>query len=76
MQYYANQRGNSAVRAFEIGEDFVLVQFNTGAKYLYSYKSAGKVNIETMKVYAMRGYGLNGFINSHVKFRYERRVYN
>lgn len=73
MQTYANNGGNSNIRAFEIGTDYIDVQFNGGGKvYRYSYKSAGEEKVEYMKELAKRGSGLNSYINRFVKFNYER----
>lgn len=69
MQPYRNLSGNSGVMAFEIGANYIKVQFNKGA-YTYSYGSAGQRNIEEMKILAIKGKGLNTFIDVHVKKRY------
>lgn len=71
MKKYANLNGSSGVDAYEYGSDYIRVQFTTGAVYTYSYASAGSENIETMKVLADSGRGLNSFINKYVKFKYE-----
>lgn len=70
---YRNLGGNSGVAAYEIRSDFIRVQFSTGAIYRYTYESAGKDNIESMKKLAEKGQGLNGFINRNVKYRYAAR---
>jgi len=71
MIIYKNKNGNSNVLFYEIGNDFIDVQFNgTEKKYTYSYRSAGKENIETMKKLAKDGAGLNSFINRVVKYLY------
>ena len=63
METYRNLSGNSGVQAFEIGADFIRVQFKHGKTYLYSYQSAGGANIEELKRLARLGQGLNTFIN-------------
>lgn len=73
MQRYENRSGQSGVYAYEIGIDNIHVQFKDGKTYVYSYASAGSSNIESMKSLARAGRGLNSFINSHVKHRYERK---
>ena len=71
MIIYKNNNGNSNVLFYEIGSDFIDVQFNGTEKiYSYSYRSAGKENIETMKKLAKDGAGLNSFINRTVKYLY------
>ena len=36
MQHYKNLGGDSGVSAFELGEDYIKVQFNDGSVYLYN----------------------------------------
>jgi hypothetical protein len=73
MQPYANHGGDSAVAAYEVGPDFIRVQFAAGATYLYTYASCGQHNCETMKSLAAQGHGLNAFINSVVRKGYARK---
>lgn len=72
MQFYKNIGGNSGVRAFDIGEDYIEVQFSTGRVYRYSYGKAGKRNVEEMKRLALLGCGLNSYIMRNVKNDYDR----
>ena len=74
MEIYRNVSGDSGVDQYEIGDNFIKVQFSTGAQYLYTYSSAGMSNIEHMKKLAKSGDGLNAFINTHVKKLYERKL--
>ncbi len=73
MERYLNLGGNSGVEAYEIGEDYIRVQFADGSVYLYTYASAGREHIERMKELARRGQGLNGYINRYVRKAYERK---
>ncbi|MCR4427652.1 MAG: hypothetical protein NUW23_15980 [Firmicutes bacterium] len=73
MERYANLGGDSGVVAYEIGDDFVRVQFWDGSIYLYTYASAGVNNIERMKELARGGQGLNAFINRYVRKAYARK---
>jgi hypothetical protein len=73
VERYRDIDGDSGVSAYEIGEDFVRVQFSTGAIYLYTESSAGSANIEQMKVLAEKGNGLNSFINTRVRKLYARK---
>ena len=66
MERYRNIDGDSGVSAYEIGVDFIRVQFSTGATYLYTYSSAGSANIEQMNILAKKGDRLNSFINNTV----------
>jgi hypothetical protein len=71
MILYKNLNGNSNVLAYEIGPDYINVQFKGTAKiYCYSYQSAGAGNVEAMKRLAQNGSGLNSFINKNVKYLY------
>lgn len=73
MQPYANHGGDSGVAAYEVGLDFIRIQFTTGAVYLYTHASCGLHNCEMMKKLAADGHGLNAFINSVVRKGYARR---
>jgi hypothetical protein len=74
MERYKNLGGNSAVVAYEIGNDSIKVQFNDGSLYLYNYASAGSSNIEQMKSLAIAGSGLNSFIGRVVKKGYASKL--
>lgn len=73
MEAYLNTGGNSGIMAYELGPDFVRVQFRDGTAYLYTKASAGADNIECMKRLARQGQGLNAFINRVVRKKYARR---
>ena len=70
MERYKNLGGDSGVVAYEIGSDYIKVQFHDGWIYLYNYQSAGSYNIEHMKELAIAGEGLNSFIGRVVKKGY------
>lgn len=70
MERYRNIGGDSGVYAFEIGSDYIKVQFSDGAIYLYNYSSTGSYKIEQMKNLARSGNGLNSFINTIVRKNY------
>jgi len=74
MQRYRNLGGNSGVSAYDIDADRITVRFDDGAIYLYTYASAGSMNVEQMKQLAVRGMGLNSFINRTVRKRYAAKV--
>ena len=73
MERYRNLGGDSGVVAYEIGADFIRVQFSDGSIYLYTNASAGPRNIEHMKQLASDGQGLNAFINTTVRKAYARK---
>jgi hypothetical protein len=66
MRPYRNLNDNSSVLAFEIGSDSIKVMFSHGI-YTYSYDSTGPVNIGKMKTLALKGKGLNTFIDENIK---------
>lgn len=71
MERYANRSGQSGVSAYEIGVDYIRVRFSSGDTYKYSYRKAGQSNVENMKRLAKKGSGLNSYINTYVKFKYD-----
>lgn len=73
MERYRNVAGNTGVEAYEIGPDYILVKFDDGGLYRYSYASAGREVVERMKGLAKAGQGLNTFIRTEVGKLYERR---
>jgi len=74
MTKYGNQSGNSGVTAFRIAPTSITVTFSNGATYLYTYRSAGRKNVETMKILARAGEGLSTFISQHVRDRFARKL--
>ena len=73
MEQYKNVNGNSNVKAFSCGTNYIDVQFRGGTIYRYSYKSAGDLKVEQMKRLAVQGRGLNSYIMRNAKKEYERR---
>ncbi len=67
MQPYANLNGKSNVKAFQEGDDFIVVEFMSGqwTVYTYTYESAGSTSIEQMKMLARQGSGLNSYIGKN-----------
>ena len=74
MEKYKDLDGDSGVVAYEIGSDSITVEFGKGATYLYNYESAGSSHIEKMKELAVKGDGLNRYINKYVKKLYAANV--
>jgi hypothetical protein len=70
MNFYSNLGGDSNVNSFDIGAEHIKVQFNNSPVYVYTYQSAGTQNIEAMKLLAVAGHGLNGYIQRHVRKSY------
>lgn len=73
MVAYKNLGGDSGIIAYEIGDNFIEVQFKDGDIYKYTNQSAGSANIQQMKQLAVAGSGLNSFISRHVKNGYESK---
>ena len=72
MQRYSNLNGDSNVYSFEIGADYIQVQFINGSRvYRYSYSKAGRIHVDQMKMLALSGRGLNSYINKNVKYFYD-----
>lgn len=75
METYRNLSGESNVRRYQIGNNFIDVEFSESRSggattYKYTYASAGSSNVEHMKQLAQAGSGLNSFINKEVKDLY------
>jgi len=69
MQRYRNWSGTSGIRSFEIGPDFIVLQYASGKPYTYTYESVGKENVEEMKRLALKGSHLNAFVNHRPEIR-------
>ncbi len=62
MSPYENLGENSNVRAYEIGPDYITVQFSGGRCYTYNYEVTGKAAVEKMKALALAGQGLGAML--------------
>ena len=71
MNRYQNLNGNSSIYGYSIESDRISVTFNDGRTYSYSYGRAGKNHVDTMKVLAERGSGLNSYIMRNVRYLYD-----
>ncbi|WP_291869557.1 hypothetical protein [Maribacter sp.] len=69
MERYRNR--DSGVKAYQISTNHILVKFDSFKTYKYSYKKAGQFKVEKMKMLAVRGKGLNSFINRYAKYSYD-----
>jgi len=75
MRPYLNLSGESGVRAYDLGPDFIVIEFHGRDKlYRYTSRRVGREKVEEMKRLAVAGRGLSTFINQHpeVKNGYER----
>lgn len=64
MEIYRDTDNDSNVRQYEIGSDFIIVEFKSGTNTFYKYteKVSGVGPVSEMKRLAKYGEGLNGYI--------------
>ena len=74
MERYLNLDGKSGVLCYELGSDYIIVQFKDYGVYTYTYRSAGQYNVERMKELAIAGKGLNHYIMMYCKTLYASKV--
>lgn len=74
MTPYNDWDRDSGVRAYEIGQSHIDVEFKGGSVYRYTSSSVGEGNLNQMVRLARSGDGLNSFINRVVKHRYSERL--
>ena len=72
MERYKNLNGNSGVSNFALGDEWIEVEFLRKGIYRYTYKSAGRAQIEKMKQLARKGQGLSTYISQHTHNMYEK----
>lgn len=73
MQMYKNLGGDSNIKCYEIGNDYIdVIFYGTAKTYRYSYASAGRQKVEQMKRLAQQGEGLNSYIIKNARLLYER----
>ncbi|MBE7172198.1 MAG: hypothetical protein INR73_16540 [Williamsia sp.] len=63
--YKSNSTEPSGVTGYEIGKNFINIQFSDGSVYQYTYVTAGTAAVETMKQLAQKSQGLSTFITQH-----------
>jgi hypothetical protein len=73
MQPYKNLAGDSGVTHYEIGPDFIRVQFRHGEPYIYDNTTPGAAHVDQMKLLAVAGRGLGTYISQHVRNSYARK---
>lgn len=67
MEKYKNTNRTSGVEGYEIADESITIQFNTGALYLYNNVRPGIAYVEMMKRLAINGSGLNSLISREIK---------
>ena len=73
MEVYKNAH-ESGVLLYDIGNNFIILEFADNKRYLYNYQQPGKKHVETMKQLAKQGSKLNTYINKHVRENYFERL--
>lgn len=79
MENYRNINGNSNIENYELGEDYIIIEFKQNkfpscCFYKYTYSSTGLVNIEHMKKLAVEGGDLSAFTKTkEIKTSYESK---
>lgn len=74
LHRYKNRHHDSGVTAYEIGDDYIKVEFAEGPLYLYTHDMPGAAQVEQMKKLALRGEGLSTYISRHVRDAYASRL--
>ena len=63
--YSSKSNKSSGVKAYRIGKDYIVVEFEGGRLYTYSNRSAGMKVVEQMKELALASKGLSTYISQH-----------
>ena len=73
MEVYKSKSGKaSGVTGYEMGEDYITVQFGGANAYTYTYALNGKAIIDKMKKMALSSKGLSTFISRNKeRLRYQ-----
>ncbi|MEM9389526.1 MAG: hypothetical protein AAGA02_03575 [Bacteroidota bacterium] len=74
LKIYKNLSGHSGIKAYDIGDDFIIVAFITGDIYRYDNSMPGKEHVENMKYLAQEGFGLSTYLSKAVKGKYARKL--
>ena len=72
MEIYLNKSGKSPITHFQIENERIVVWFQGGKSYSYSYRKAGRSHVEQMKVLARSGSGLSAYITQNVRKEYDK----
>lgn len=74
MVKYSNLNGTSSITAYEISKNSIIVEFDSKVRYEYTQQSVGPTYLTHMKSLALKGQGLNAFINQKTKYKYARKI--
>lgn len=67
MKAYKNLAGNVGICAYEFRDEEIKIRFHTRNTVVYKPGSLGKNQVEQMKTLAMQGFGLNKYIDEHIR---------
>ncbi|MEC7984376.1 MAG: hypothetical protein VX278_04380 [Myxococcota bacterium] len=73
MTPYKNLSQKSGVKAYEILEEGIRVQFVSGEIYYYSNTIPGTEHIDTMKKLAEEGKGLATYISQKIREKFDTK---
>ena len=73
LKSYLNLNGNSGIRKYDIGQDWIRLQFQSPTIYVYDYQRPGKDHVDRMKVLALSGRGLDTYVSQDVRGAYSRK---
>ena len=73
MERYLNVSGDSGVTRYDMGPDFIRVQFQDATIYVYDHACPGKHHVDRMKELAASGRGLGTYISRCVRKAYARK---
>jgi len=71
---YANRSGGSGVVAYDIEDRAIVIRFQNGHTYRYTYEKPGQFEVEKMKRLAESGKGLSSYISRIVGDRYDEKL--
>ena len=72
MKTYTNKKGNSGVKAYENGIDYIIVQFGDWY-YLYTIHIPGVQEVKEMKRLAEDSEDLSTYITQNIKTKFEKK---
>jgi hypothetical protein len=67
MIRYRNLRQQSSVLAYDYGDDWIKVEFDSGDICIYTYEAVGRQNVEAMKKCAHKGKGLESYLAMNIQ---------
>lgn len=74
MKPYKNLSGNSGIKAYELLNDGLKIQFVDGSVYLYNIAFNGENAIKIMKALAKKGIGLTTYINREIRENFATKL--